>query len=717
MSNRWLRNTLVLGGALLTLCAFAATASAQTFYVEGRIQNHEAECGLVPNTGGTVKNDWPCETIREAMEKAENSPPPNTIKVVAEKYQEALSFTNSQLAGLTIEAEHPGETVVLEAPSGTPAITATAAAESLTLSHIEIESGQAVATVVDNGAGLTLSHDLVRTKEGEIGVRATGAKPVKIISSTLEMESGPEGYAVRAINTPLSLESDQIYTNRQGGSEAGGVLVDASPSVSISNTLISVAAEVTNEAEALEIVSAGSAQLNNDLIKQNSPSPGARFIKSPVLANGLHVEMEEPADHEPGLVVAESASDPVSLSHLKVTGAWKGIGIFGEGELSLADSQVTTPPSSSAAAIEYISASAPRGLVVQRSTLQASPTLAPTAVEIYEGSATFDSSAIFGGKRGIEDYVSASAPTYQATLTVSASTIDAGAPGVLGDAPDTYSIFGDAEKGPGNSVSIKVQGSILLEPQLTKQASGDQVSSTCAYSAVPSQVQGAGPEAASIACADGSNGNTPSTPSALFAGIPAAFEPVSNYQLAPGSPAIDAVPQSALALPFGITRSSTDLAGAPRVVDGKRDCKPVQDMGALELQTQTVPCISSLRLQPRSFVPAKRGASLVRRGHGAKLSWQDSEAATVTFTVLRPVAGRLKGHTCVRLSRTNSRRRHCQAYAVVGSFKHRDRAGTNSAVFTGRVGHALRAGRYELQALARNSRGHGIAVLAPFTVR
>ncbi len=144
------------------------------------------------------------------------------------------------------------------------------------------------------------------------------------------------------------------------------------------------------------------------------------------------------------------------------------------------------------------------------------------------------------------------------------------------------------------------------------------------------------------------------------------------------------------------------------------------------------PALKSLRVAPSRFTAAASGASTLakapraKRGRhpkppqGAKISYSDSAAGTVTFTVLVPARGERHGKTCV--ARSRRRRKHgraCTRYRSLGSFKHADRAGANSFWFTGRVhGRRLRAGSYLLEARATYPGGARSApVRARFAVR
>jgi hypothetical protein len=120
--------------------------------------------------------------------------------------------------------------------------------------------------------------------------------------------------------------------------------------------------------------------------------------------------------------------------------------------------------------------------------------------------------------------------------------------------------------------------------------------------------------------------------------------------------------------------------------------------------TKPAPSLSRLKIAPSSFRPeAGRGASIARRKGGAFVSYKDSQAATTTFTVQSRILGFRSGRRCVakRPRGQRGKPKRCTRYRSVGSFKHKDRAGSNRFHFSGRVKHrGLHAGRYRLRAVA-----------------
>ena len=133
--------------------------------------------------------------------------------------------------------------------------------------------------------------------------------------------------------------------------------------------------------------------------------------------------------------------------------------------------------------------------------------------------------------------------------------------------------------------------------------------------------------------------------------------------------------------------------------------------------------ISVLRIRPSTLVAASSGPAVTaaakkRRRTGATISYRDSQAATTTFTVQRPRAGRRSGRKCVKPNKRNRGRRHCTRFVRTGRFTHKDTAGVNRFHFTGRLrGHKLRPGKYRLRAVARTASGNGPASFRSFRVK
>jgi hypothetical protein len=125
--------------------------------------------------------------------------------------------------------------------------------------------------------------------------------------------------------------------------------------------------------------------------------------------------------------------------------------------------------------------------------------------------------------------------------------------------------------------------------------------------------------------------------------------------------------------------------------------------------------VSRLRLTPPTFAAASTGPTLLalarriaRLISGTIVSYTQAQHATTAFTVQRPEPGRRQGTRCVSPSKGNRSHRRCTRYVPIGTFRHKDRAGRNRLIFSGRVlGRQLATGDYRLESTPTNSAGTG----------
>lgn len=720
--------------ALGVAAASATGASAATFYVNMRNGDDTAPC---TSPGGSKLSELPCATINGAIKRAEAVVGPNTIELSAEEnpFKETIKLTSIKDAGLTINGEEPG--VVIVGKEDPALITQLKGAVTVSNLRLRAPNGPAFlkSAVLDKETPLTLDNVAVENEsgEGEDGIDVKELGTLTMNGGSVEMEGGSIGYAIYAREAPLALNGVNILTGAQAQDNAGGILSEKS-TLSVTNTHVSLESGLEESTNDIVTANDSSVVLQNDTARQNDPAVGVLLENSPASVNGLSVEMVSPSSKAPAVVSENEGSS--TFSHLETSGAstWTGAGLLAiGGDLTLTDSHLVGGNSTKSNALRYDGFSSTMGLLVQRSVLQAAPNAEPGAILAERANATMDSSEILGGKNAIY-FSTPIAATY--ALTISASTLDAGAPGIVADAAGTNGIEAVAKGGPSAVANVTVQGSIVLEKQVASTAAGDQATVNCTYSAVPSEVQTAGGGAGAIACANGSGGNTEVNPlSSLFP------EPLSGYQLSPSSGAVDSVPASVISLPFGLTPSATDLAGNPRVMDGNGDCVAVQDRGSLELQGHAAPCpipsppapvpvpvpvppsVSALTISPSSFHALGSGKTLLplsphNRKRGTKIGWRDSQAATTTFTILRPVAGRTQGKSCRKPGKANKHGKRCTLFAAVGSFTHTDAVGANSVRFSGRLKNKrLPRGTYRLQAVPRDAAGTGAAVFKGFKIK
>jgi hypothetical protein len=190
---------------------------------------------------------------------------------------------------------------------------------------------------------------------------------------------------------------------------------------------------------------------------------------------------------------------------------------------------------------------------------------------------------------------------------------------------------------------------------------------------------------------------------------------------AAGSPVIDAGLDAAC--------PPTDQRGAPRPKGAHCDIGAVE-FGASAPGTgggvaAASPRLTGLRLAPRALRPAAQGSSILTGPHdggaaapGALVSFSVSQAASITFTVIRAKPGIRSGATCrAAPKRPAAGSRPCVRRVVVGSFRHAVTAGAGRLRFSGRVaGHAL-SGAYVLRATPHARSGAaGSSATASFVV-
>jgi hypothetical protein len=719
------------------MAATAGTASAATFYV-----NQRGSSSTCSGRGALA-----CETVNEAVAQAEKETGPNTIEIesglLPEEgvYKESVTLANlPNLKGLTIDGAEAG--IVIEGSEGKPGLS-TSVHGGVTLSNLTVKASKAGVTphsaLADKGSVLALDNVLVdnESKLGNNGIEAEKSGSVSMNGGGVTMENGASGYGVRAIETPLALNGVTILTAKTG--EAGGVGSERG-SLSMTNSNVFVETELKALDEGIFAFKDG-VSLQNVSLRQMAPeAPSLVLDSSPAAVNGLSVEMLNPTNIFPAVESGHEGNESATFAHLQVSGTWAGSALgWGRSDLTLSDSRlVTAGPNDPVVTYGELSPVS-RGLLIQRSILQAAPN-APEVLFTGETNVTVDSSEILGGTVGtvFEDHFGGAY-----TFTLAGSTLDAGAAGIAGDAPGVSGIEAVAKGTAGAALNVSVQGSIVLEKQVASAGTGGQANIGCAYSATPSQAEASGGGA--INCAAGAGGNTDVNPlSTLF---PEPFSG-SDYNLSPSSSAVSSVPPGAISLPFGLNPSATDLAGNPRSGDGVDACFTAQDKGALELQGHLVSCslpqlpgpapgpgpgpskpfagvISALSISPKAFAAAPSGATISlaaaskKKGkkYGATISYRDSQIATTTFTVLREESGRTQGKSCKKPSKSNRHGKRCTLYAPIGTFSHSDLAGANSLHFSGRLnGRKLAKGRYRLSAVAHNSAGAGPVATREFKI-
>ncbi len=704
---------IAIGAAALG--AVPAAAAGPTLYVNGTTGKDTNPC---------TEAATPCKTITAALLKGEALEGTPTIEVSAGAYKEDLDLGTPSDSGVIINGS--GDATEVVGVTGGPALKLEEPSGMVTLSNLSIitPSGDGEAGV-ELAGNLTLNDVAIRMRDAseEPGIKSEEFGSITINGGGVFMEAGTEGVAIGAEFTPLTINEAEVAVT--GGPKAGGIADDGG-ALSVSNTTVSLGANTETAAIAGGLAPVS---ISNVQVLQGGKGGQAHaiedFLGTPATISDVKITMSNPADTAAAIVQALGTA---SFGHIEVAGAWLGpvFQSFEGGNATFTDSRLVENAGSKEPAVLYGGFDEAPGLVLQRSVVQAPPTV-PAALESIDGNVTIDSSEVLGGGYGVLFDQSAGK---ERALTIAASTIDAATPG-LAD-PTATGVFVLSGLGPTVShAKALIEGSIVFEGALVEHGAGSTAQLACRYSNVPSQTQAETSSAGSIACGAGSEGNTSATPESLFA------TPITSYALSPLSSAVDAVPSAAIALPFGLTPSATDLAGNPR--SEGIDCVQLQDEGALELQGRSVACppapgpapagtakplagiISALSISPSSFYPAPSGATISRaskKKYGAKITYRDSQAATTTFTVLRESAGRREGRSCKRPSPSNKHGKRCTILTALGGFTHVDKAGAQSLHFSGRLhGHKLRAGAYRLQAVAHDAAGNGAAVSRGFSVK
>jgi hypothetical protein len=677
----------------LALTVGASAASASTFFVNGATGSDTNPC-----TSAAA----PCKTIGAAVTKSQLVLGNAIIEVAAGTYKENIDLNNPADSGITIKGVS-GEVsgTVIEGVGTEPTFKLELPGSGAVLSSLRlVSSAGQTATDVETAGELTLNNVAVdvRSAGNYGGVEAEEIGSLTVNGGSVTMETGNEGTAIEDDAVPLSLNG--VGLTVANGAKGSALEAGLAP-ISLSNVTIDLGNTAANAA-----------------IETEFPSP--------LSVNGLTISIANPSDSDPAV---EQDLGSGTYDHLQVDGTWTGPGLESEGSATtIRDSRLTT--TGTEPAVASVESGEGPGLLFQRSIASVPPT-ASYAVYVVNGNATLDSSEVLGGQDALVLVQSASK---QRALTIAGSTVDAG---VLGER-DASGAHGVAVESAGTAsvANVNIEGSIVLEPQTANAGPGDSANISCTYSDVPSQTQAATGTEGAINCAGGASGNTTTSPlTSLFSA------PITDYALLPGSSAVDSVPASAISLPFGITPSATDLAGNPRVVDGNGDCVSVQDKGALELQGHGIACpptpiavpkglpvpppaITGLTISPSSFFAAPSGATIsktskkAKRTYGATISYNDSQVATTTFTVLSEISGRTQGKACKKPSKANKHGKRCTILTVLGSFTHTDTAGANKLHFSGRLqGKRLAKGSYRLQAVPRNTAGSGATASKEFEIK
>jgi hypothetical protein len=124
-------------------------------------------------------------------------------------------------------------------------------------------------------------------------------------------------------------------------------------------------------------------------------------------------------------------------------------------------------------------------------------------------------------------------------------------------------------------------------------------------------------------------------------------------------------------------------------------------------QDRTPPSIGALTVTPRRF--SKKATAF----------YKVSEPAHVSFVAQRLVAGRRKGHRCVRPTAALRRAPRCRLPRPAGNMSATAASGANSLALTDRIGkRKLAPGSYRLLATPTDAAGNrGATKSAPFAIK
>jgi hypothetical protein len=350
--------------------------------------------------------------------------------------------------------------------------------------------------------------------------------------------------------------------------------------------------------------------------------------------------------------------------------------------------------------------SAPKGVIsgyggtIERSRV----TGANTGVGAYRGVLTIAGSIIrFSDGSGATGIFATDQPGY--STTVNADGVTLVGPGL----PDTYGASAGTALAPDQSAHISLTNSIIRGVSTALDAGAPaagtgQASVAASYSDYDPSGNSTFGANASIAQANVSHVGD--------GGFADAAD--GDYHLRPGSPLLDAGDPA--------TAQGLDLDGNPLVADGNGDGIARRDLGAFELQPSASggrqggvvtadtrsPLVSGFKAAPALFAVSRARRPIVAKVHlGTRFRYTLSEAAHVSVTIQRALAGRRAGGKCVRPTRQLRRAKPCTRYRTAGMLVSSAKVGANSTRFSGRLGgRALRPGRYRAVIGASDAAGN-----------
>jgi hypothetical protein len=201
------------------------------------------------------------------------------------------------------------------------------------------------------------------------------------------------------------------------------------------------------------------------------------------------------------------------------------------------------------------------------------------------------------------------------------------------------------------------------------------------------------------------------------AGDPGFLDPAGGtYVLQNTSPLID---RGDLSL---VQAGEQDLLGAPRALDGNRDCAVAPDIGAFEVVGQEASCpvdpppaVSGFGITNKVFAPAGKSAKASASGRkpkqGTRFTYTLSEPARIAIVIARKAPGRRLGKgaksRCVKVTAKNrDKGKPCSRFLKKTTIGGQEQAGRQSTPWTGRIGNKpAKPGKYRATIVATDSAG------------
>jgi|GEM_PF-6586356 len=274
----------------------------------------------------------------------------------------------------------------------------------------------------------------------------------------------------------------------------------------------------------------------------------------------------------------------------------------------------------------------------------------------------------------------------------------------------TAAVFAKHEAGE-EAATVSLRNSIVRHyppPELVPRADlfADGGTIDAAYSNFETRVE----ENGGSASAPGSGSN--------LAGDPGFVDPAGDvYVLQNTSPLIDRGDASV------VQAGEQDLLGAPRALDGNRDCQAAPDIGAFEVTGQEASCpdppptVSAFGITNKVFAPTGRAtkpkakASARKAKRGTRFTYVLSEPAGIAIGVARKLPGRRlgkgTGSRCVKVTPANrDKGRPCSRFVKKTTLGAQGKSGRQSLRWNGHIGKKPAApGKYRATIIATDATG------------